>query len=179
MKSIFIFSTPEGGGEETAKFLETKGFKTVGGVDNWPDIAKPIEYFESLKGQEFVPEIAEKLYASIFFEDYEHENKFIYLDLYTGWGFGWAYKIWVWLLNNMPDVKFIFCNKGEVKTIASVAANIGKWKPHFCSCVNNAEQKIKSQISQQTEFLSFYNDIVLHISDLEQQRDELLSFINE
>lgn len=153
---VFLFGTPEGGSADVKTFLEESGYTVVGIPEVhlsslWDFVAVGDKTKSGLIGP-----AANGLLARMHFAEETIPEKIAYLDNYVGMNFGYGFKMWTFLVNNIPNAKIIFAYMGLDSNLARVLAMNKKWIPNYGSCPSNCEFKIKNQISQFEEFASFF-----------------------
>lgn len=178
MSPIFIFSTPEGGGEAVIKTLEDEGYKIFsGGKSEGPHLWHVYNLITSLEDGAYLPATSAILQSRCFGENLE---KWGVADFVLGKYYGWGHKMWFFLANYVPDSKFIFCRSETIeRNVAKVVANSQNWIPNLDTCAAKCEERVKALVVQQDEFINFYkedNKCIL-ITNPSQEKEKILSFI--
>lgn len=147
-KLIFIFSSPEGGGEEVASSLKDFTILRDKNAELW-ELYRLQDKFAAKSFQGF----GNKLLESYFFD--ETVKNVAFLDFKMGMNYGFGLKMWVFLKLNF-DCKFIFCHKPFEHNLISIFSNKQNWIPNYGTCLSDCEQKLKNQINQFEKFSNFY-----------------------
>jgi hypothetical protein len=172
-KIIFLFSTPEGGGQEVKTFLEqSHGFKFNSNCNRelWRvyDICQETRN-KSLGGS------GEGILKNFVFDSQDFSDNWGVRDDTMGKNFGYGFKMWVFLKINMPSAKFIFTHLPFEKNVARMAAMNKSWIPRYGSCLSNCEARMAGQISQFEQFSAFYDKSCLLLQSFD--KDKINNFI--
>lgn len=175
--TLFVFGTPEGGMSDVADFLQKKGYTVVGSPDtHLSPLWDFVSFGEKTKSGLLGPGANELLKRVCFTED-RIPDKAVYIDPYIGMHFGYGFKMFSFLLNNLPKAKLIFCHMNLDTNLSRLMAVNKKWIPSYGSCPSDSERKMKTQITQFEEFSSFFPKQTLNFNVRTDSMEAVAKFI--
>ena len=171
---IFIFSTPEGGGDEIKSILSSLDYNIASSFKTYPKLKTLFEFNKSCADRDF-SSLGGEIIKKFFFK--QSSGLWGFRDFYMSREAGGA-DFWLFLLDLVPESKIILCARPLEKNLARILA-AQKWIPSYGKCPSSCEQALKYQILNQKKVSEtcaarslFYNP------DLTSKL-ELIKFIND
>lgn len=86
-------------------------------------------------------------------------------------GFKYGISVWTWLMEIMPDVKFILLSRNVDDTEVSMGRNLKWWVPSYGSCIGACRRQVRQQTEAFDEFATLYPNNTLRL-----QYEQLLDY---